>query len=105
MVRSHPTSRLSCIDLLSLAETARSVVTVRSQSATTVPSVKGMMNVLTMLYRSVVGLIRPRGHALVAPGQKMMKNTPRGAGVAPRQSIEALLGLMALCGQVSPPSP
>jgi hypothetical protein len=51
---------------LSPAVGARSVVTAPSRSATTVHGVKGMESALMTLYQSVVGLIGPSDHALLA---------------------------------------
>lgn len=88
------------IDLFSLAEAVRSVVTVGNRSASTVFSVKGTTSVLTILYRNAAGLIRSRERVLVVQGRV---NLPQGAGaVVPRQLIKLLVGLMA---KASPPSP
>ena len=93
------------IDPFSLAGPARSVVTARSRSASTVLSVKRTTSVLTILYRSVEGLIRSRERVLVAQGQRMM-NLSQGAGAAAsRPSIKPLVGLMASPGQALPPIP
>ena len=94
----------------SIAEPARSVVTVQSQNASTAFSVKGTTSVLTILYRNVVGLTRPRERVLVAHGRRMMVNLPRGAGVAvPRLSIKLsikpLVDFMTSRGQALPSSP
>lgn len=93
----------------SIAEAARSVVTVQSQSASTAFSVKGTTSVLTILYRNVVGLTGPRERVLVAHGRRMMVNLHRGAGVAvPRlsiKSIKPLVDLMTSRGQTLPSSP
>ncbi len=95
---------LVALILLSLAEPARSVATERSRSASTVLSVKGITSVLTMLYQSVVGLIRFRERVLVVQGRRM-KIPLEGAGAAgPRQSIKPLVGHMTLYSQALPSS-
>ena len=107
MVRTFPTSphRYLAVPIkFSLAEGARSAVTVLSQSASTVLSVERMNSALTMLYQSVVGPIGSRERVLVA--QFMMGVLPRGAGVAVRrQSMRRLVGLMAPRSPASPPNP
>lgn len=91
------------IDLFSLAEAVRSVVTVGNRSASTVFSVKGTTSALTIHYRNAAGPIRSRERVLVAQGRV---NLPQGADAAvPRQLIKLLVGLIASHGQALPPSP
>lgn len=106
MVRTiyTPISSRARANQISLAEGARSAVTVLSQSVFTVLSVEGANSVHTTLYQSVGDPIESRERVLAAQVRTMMGILPQGAGDAVfRQSIKQLVGLMVL-GSHAPPT-
>jgi len=65
---------------------ARSAVTVRSPSASTALSAKGMKSAPTIIYQSVVGPTESRERVPAAQGRRMMDNLRGGGAVVPRRS-------------------